>query len=54
MSHDGFMLGLTRARHFTQNPVFRALQNSRCTLDLGADDYLTKPFALAEFMARLR
>jgi DNA-binding response OmpR family regulator len=23
-------------------------------LDLGADDYLTKPFALAEFMARLR
>ena len=24
------------------------------TLDLGVDDYLTKPFALAEFMARLR
>ena len=24
------------------------------TLDLGADDYLTKPFAMAEFMARLR
>jgi DNA-binding response OmpR family regulator len=23
-------------------------------LDLGADDYLTKPFALAEFMARVR
>jgi DNA-binding response OmpR family regulator len=23
-------------------------------LDLGVDDYLTKPFALAEFMARLR
>jgi DNA-binding response OmpR family regulator len=24
------------------------------TLDLGVDDYLTKPFAVAEFMARLR
>jgi len=24
------------------------------TLDLGVDDYLTKPFAMAEFMARLR
>ena len=23
-------------------------------LDLGVDDYLTKPFAMAEFMARLR
>jgi DNA-binding response OmpR family regulator len=24
------------------------------TLDLGVDDYLTKPFAMAEFKARLR
>jgi DNA-binding response OmpR family regulator len=31
-----------------------ALSDRVATLDLGVDDYLTKPFALAEFMARLR
>lgn len=31
-----------------------AVADKVCALDLGIDDYLTKPFALAEFMARLR
>ncbi len=31
-----------------------AVEDRICALDLGADDYLTKPFAVAEFEARVR
>src|ERR1700730_3604541 len=56
---DGFQVA--QALRSTMNRVPILVLTARDTvgdmvraLDLGADDYLTKPFALAEFMARLR
>lgn len=56
---DGFSV-LRRARERGQTlPVLiltarDAVSDRVCGLDLGADDYLTKPFALGEFEARVR
>jgi DNA-binding response OmpR family regulator len=56
---DGFTVAETLRRKKNQVPIL--VLTARDTvgdmvkaLDLGADDYLTKPFALAEFMARVR
>jgi two-component system, OmpR family, KDP operon response regulator KdpE len=50
---------LTRARQFSRVPVIVLSARDReaekiAALDLGADDYVEKPFAIGEFMARLR
>ena len=50
---------LTRARQFTQAPILILSARDRevekiAALDLGADDYIEKPFAIGEFLARLR
>jgi two-component system OmpR family response regulator len=50
---------LTRLREAKSTPVLvltarDAIQDKVALLDLGADDYLTKPFALGELLARLR
>jgi two-component system KDP operon response regulator KdpE len=50
---------LRRLRTWTQVPVvvLTAIDNERdkvAALDLGADDYVTKPFGVAELMARIR
>ena len=50
---------LRRLRTWTQVPVvvLTAIDNERdkvTALDLGADDYVTKPFGVAELMARIR
>jgi two-component system KDP operon response regulator KdpE len=50
---------LAQARAFSQVPVIVLSARDReaekiAALDLGADDYVEKPFAIGEFMARLR
>jgi two-component system KDP operon response regulator KdpE len=50
---------LARARQFSKVPVIVLSARDReaekiAALDLGADDYVEKPFAIGEFMARLR
>ena len=50
---------LAQARQFTKNPILILSARDRETekiaaLDLGADDYIEKPFAIGEFLARLR
>ena len=50
---------LTRLRSFTQVPVIVVSARSESddkveALDLGADDYITKPFSIEELMARVR
>ena len=56
---DGFeVLRRLRRRHATTNVLVLtardAVEDRVHGLDLGADDYLTKPFAVAEFEARVR
>ncbi len=50
---------LREARQFCQSPVIVLSARDReaekiAALDLGADDYVEKPFAIGEFLARLR
>ena len=50
---------LTRLRSFTRVPVIVVSARSESddkveALDLGADDYITKPFSIEELMARVR
>jgi len=50
---------LAQARQFTKNPILILSARDReaekiAALDLGADDYIEKPFAIGEFLARLR
>ena len=50
---------LTRAREFTKAPIIVLSARDRETekiaaLDLGADDYVEKPFAIGELLARMR
>lgn len=50
---------LAQARHFTQAPILILSARDRevekiAALDLGADDYVEKPFAIGELLARLR
>src|SRR3989449_6508096 len=56
---DGFeVLRRLRLRHAAANVLVLtardAVEDRVHGLDLGADDYLTKPFAIAEFEARVR
>ncbi len=56
---DGFEIARTLRGSGDRTPVLvltarDAVPDIVHALDLGVDDYLTKPFALAEFMARLR
>ncbi len=55
---EGFDV-LKKVREFSRVPVFILSVRSRegekvKALDLGADDYITKPFGMAEFIARIR
>jgi len=55
---DGFAV-LERVREFTSTPVIMLTargqdQDKIRGLDLGADDYLTKPFSVDELLARVR
>ncbi len=55
---DGFEV-LTQVRGFSQLPIIvlsaRGQESDKVkALDLGADDYLTKPFGVEELLARLR
>ena len=50
---------LTEARKFSKSPIIVLSARDQETekiaaLDLGADDYVEKPFAIGEFLARLR
>jgi len=50
---------LAEARRFSQAPIIVLSARDReaekiAALDLGADDYIEKPFAIGEFLARLR
>jgi DNA-binding response OmpR family regulator len=56
---DGFEVARRIRKSRNQVPVLvltarDTVSDTVRALDLGVDDYLTKPFALAEFMARLR
>jgi heavy metal response regulator len=56
---DGFELVRRIRRHDTRTPILvltarAAIQDKVQGLELGADDYLTKPFAFAELVARVR
>ena len=56
---DGFDVLKTLRRRGVQTPVLTltardAVADKVAGLDLGADDYLTKPFAFEEFLARVR
>ena len=55
---DGFMV-CRRVREFSAVPIIIVTargqdQDKVCGLDLGADDYLTKPFSVNELLARVR
>ena len=57
--HDGFSVLKTLREDGLQAPVLMltardAVGDRVAGLDLGADDYLTKPFAFEEFLARVR
>src|SRR2546422_9711772 len=56
---DGFDVLKTLRQRRVQTPVLcltarDAVSDKVAGLDLGADDYLTKPFAFEEFLARVR
>src|SRR5215471_17283818 len=56
---DGFEVLKTMRQHKVQTPVLMltardGVADKVTGLDLGADDYLTKPFAFEEFLARVR
>jgi DNA-binding response OmpR family regulator len=56
---DGFTVARTLREASNRTPILVLTARDTVAdmvraLDLGADDYLTKPFALAEFMARVR
>jgi DNA-binding response OmpR family regulator len=56
---DGFAVLKTLREHRMQTPVLMLTARDGVTdrvsgLDLGADDYLTKPFAFEELLARVR
>ena len=55
---DGLTI-IEQVRRFSTAPIIvvsaRTLEKSKvAALDLGADDYITKPFGTAELMARIR
>src|SRR5690242_18069170 len=57
--HDGFEILSTLRRRGIKTPVLLltsrdAVEDRVRGLDLGADDYLVKPFAFPELLARLR
>ena len=57
--HDGFDVLKTLRAHRIKTPVLILTARDSVTdkvtgLDLGADDYLTKPFSFEEFLARVR
>src|SRR5262249_15659389 len=56
---DGFAVLKTLREHRVRTPVLMltardGVADRVAGLDLGADDYLTKPFAFEEFLARIR
>ena len=56
---DGFEVARRLRRHHVQTPILMltakdAVPDITRGLDVGADDYLTKPFVFAELLARIR
>lgn len=56
---DGFEVARRLRKLFTQSPILMltardAIPDIAHGLDIGADDYLTKPFAFTELLARIR
>lgn len=56
---DGFEVARRLRRSADETPIIMltardAVPDIACGLDLGADDYLTKPFSFVELLARLR
>jgi DNA-binding response OmpR family regulator len=56
---DGFEVAVRLRRDLNQTPILvltarDAISETAKALDLGADDYLTKPFSFVELLARLR